>query len=152
MISKQALIYLFHLFIVGPLLILIGYNQAISSDPELPSQSWAYSLLVFFGVMALAWHAYLYYTERPPINDKHFMINMIHILFGVLFIYIGRKQMGTSPLSRNNWLFYLLLTLGILIMGWHGYLLWKLYKLGILFIAENYRNMSVGMAVNSNKR
>jgi hypothetical protein len=149
MLSKQALIYLFHIFIVGPLLVLIGFNEALSSSPQLTPQSWAYSLLSFFGVVAIAWHSYLYYTERPPINTKGFMINAIHILFGALFVYIARKQMSsTTPLSRKNPLFYVLFGLGLLIMVWHGYLLWKLYKLGILFIVENYGNANANKMRN----
>jgi hypothetical protein len=140
MLSKIALLYLFHIFIVGPLLLLIGYYQAISTGPQLLANSWAYSLLIFFGVVMLSWHLYLYIVDRPPINDKHFAIHMIHIVFGALFIYIGRKQNSDNPLSRKSFLFYLLFILGIVMIGWHAYKLWKVYKMGILFVSENYAN------------
>jgi hypothetical protein len=58
--------------------------------------------------------------------DKHFIINLLHVLIvGTLFLYVGIKSTSIPAI-----MFPFLLGLGSFIIAYHSYLAYKKYTLG----------------------
>ena len=98
---------IFHIFIVAPILITIGYMQA--STP-----SWVYWTMLVLGCGILVFHLYkaiLKYFAK----SISMWINLIHVFYvAPLLIYIGYKQKESLRYSYE-----LLLMLGFAALGYH---------------------------------
>jgi hypothetical protein len=106
----HILVYLFHLFIVGPLFLYVGiYRDHI---PKI-----MYSILLYLGIFIIFLHIFKVYNYIKL--GKGYWVNLIHIfMVGPILIYIGYNREKTSRLFYE-----LLLMLGFAAIGYHGYYL-----------------------------
>lgn len=110
MISKETIIHLFHIIIVGSLFLYVGIVQA-----KIPS--FFYPMLLILGIFIIIYHSYKAYIKIK--SGKNPWVNYIHILLvGPLLIYIGYNNKNTARLYYE-----LLLMLGFAAIGYHGYYL-----------------------------
>ncbi len=59
-IDSHSAVYLYHIFIIAPILIYVGYKQSMSPAP-LPSTSWWFYAILVIGILALGSHLMLLY-------------------------------------------------------------------------------------------
>ena len=107
-------LYLFHLFVIAPLFIFVGYNKKNINH-------YIFLSLLILGIINLIYHLYLLFN----IYNKHKIIshiNIMHILFvAPLLIYIGYLKNDTPSIYLD----YLL----ILGSGLTLYFIYKLFKI-----------------------
>ncbi len=131
MLSKNAIIYLFHILIVAPIIVYVG---ACNSFTQCSVGSWVYSAMLGIGILAIGWHVLLWIRNKKlGILKKYMWIHIYHIFIaGALLLYVGYcKSMGKCPVPV--WLYYILFVLGIAVFGWHGYMAVKEYRAGLFF-------------------
>ena len=98
------LISLFHIFIVGPLLIYVGIQQKLSHI--------FYQVLYYLGIGIILLHLFKSIKKLPRIA----YINYLHVLlFGPLLVYVGYKE-RESPL----FIYEIIEFLGVLAIFYHG--------------------------------
>jgi hypothetical protein len=111
--QNHNLIYLFHIFFVGSLLIYVGINHDKLYKP-------IYKFLIFLGLVIISFHSYKIYTYIQL--NKSYWINIIHIfIFAPLLVYIGYNEDKTPRMYYE-----ILLMLGFAAIGYNGYYLYKL--------------------------
>ena len=107
-------LYLFHLFVIAPLFIFVGYNKKNINH-------YIFLSLLILGIINLIYHLYLLvdrYNKHKIISH----INIMHILFvAPLLIYIGYLKNDTPTIYLD----YLL----ILGSGLSLYFIYKLFKI-----------------------
>lgn len=108
--TKQVLVHLFHILLVGSLFLYVGImGNKISL--------FMYSFLKYLGIIIILYHSYKAYVKIS--EGKSAWVNYIHIfLIGPLLIKIGYDGDKTS---RKY--FELLLMAGFATIGYHGYYL-----------------------------
>lgn len=92
MIDKYLLVAIFHVAVVAPLLLFVGFNR--SATPE-----WVYNLLTGLGVLILVYHGYKA-VGRLAAKSPYAWVNLIHaLLVAPLFLWIGYngKKTGRGP-------------------------------------------------------
>lgn len=108
--TKQVLVHLFHILLVGSLFLYVGImGNKISL--------FMYPFLKYLGIIIILYHSYKAYVKIS--EGKSAWVNYIHIfLIGPLLIKIGYDGDKTS---RKY--FELLLMAGFATIGYHGYYL-----------------------------
>jgi len=108
--TKQVLVHLFHILLVGSLFLYVGImGHKISL--------FMYPFLKYLGIIIILYHSYKAYVKIS--EGKSAWVNYIHIfLIGPLLIKIGYDGDKTS---RKY--FELLLMAGFATIGYHGYYL-----------------------------
>jgi hypothetical protein len=110
--SIEAIVHLFHIFIVGSLFLYVGTIR----DKLV---SFMYPILLVLGIVIIFYHIYKTYNYIK--EGKPYWINLIHILIvGPLLVYIGFNRENTP---RRY--FEILLMLGFASIGYHSYYLFK---------------------------
>jgi hypothetical protein len=110
--ETKILLYLFHIIIVGPLLIYVGIKR-----DKIPSI--LFSILFYLGIFIILYHSYKVYYNITI--GKSYWINLFHILIiGPILVYIGYNRDKTERLYYE-----LLLMLGFAAIGYHSYYLIK---------------------------
>ncbi len=110
--DSHKLLNIFHVFIVGTLLLYVGINRD-------KIYSGLFSVLFYLGIGIILYHSFraLNFLKQ----NKSFWVNLIHILFiGPLLIYIGYYGVNAS-----RKFFEILLMVGFAVIGYHGYYLFK---------------------------
>ena len=98
------LIGLFHVFLVGPLLIYVGLQKSLSHI--------FYQFLFLLGIGVIVLHFFKALKKLP----KFAYFNYLHaLLFGPLLVFIGYNQINTPSFIYN-----ILTFLGILVIIYHG--------------------------------
>lgn len=111
-LDKHALISLFHVLFVGPLLLYLGLTKGNLSN-------FALWVVVFLGAGVSLYHL----TKTIQLGLKQGWIYALHALvFAPLLIYVGLK--GKQAFYAA---FSVLLMLGFATMGYHGLHLAKLF-------------------------
>jgi len=107
-------LYLFHLLVIAPLFIYVGYNKKNINN-------YIFLSLLVLGIINLTYHLYLvynYYNKFKFINH----LNIMHILFvAPLLIYVGYFKNDT-PSIYLDYLF-------IMGSGLALYFIYKLFKI-----------------------
>lgn len=106
MVNAKMLINLFHIFVVVPFFLYIGYHKETTA----PS---VFTFLMFLGLFVFMYHAYRYWITG-------WSINMMHLFIGTFLILIG--YYGESLPSAFFNVFYLL---AFIVFTWHSYLLYS---------------------------
>ena len=107
---NHNLIYLFHIFFVGSILIYVGIKQNNIYKPF-------YNFLLFLGALIIIFHSYKVYTNIQL--HKNYIINILHIvLFAPVLLYIGYNQENTPRIYYE-----FLLMIGFAAIGYHLYYL-----------------------------
>lgn len=76
------LIAIFHVTIVAPTLLYVGFQRAATPD-------WLYSTLFGFGILVLVYHAYKS-AKRLVAGSEWAWVNLIHVLIvAPLLLWIG---------------------------------------------------------------
>lgn len=114
MIDKFLLIAVFHVVVVAPLLLWVGFNRAATPD-------WIYNLMFGLGILVLIYHGYKsvarWFAASPAL-----WINLMHVaLVAPLLLWIGYHAKKTERPAYD-----MLLLLGFGAFGYH------LYKLIIM--------------------
>lgn len=110
--NTKQLIHLFHILIVGGLLLYVGINRE-----KIPKKM--FPLLFVLGLVIILYHSYKTYNYMS--TGKRFWINLIHVLIiGPLLVYIGYYKEKTS-----RKFFEMLLMLGFASIGYHSYYLFQ---------------------------
>lgn len=108
--ESRILVYLFHILIVGPLLIYVGIKR-----DKIPSIM--FPILLYLGLFIILYHLYKVYNNIKL--EKGYWVNLFHILIvGPILVYIGYNREKTQRLYYE-----LLLMLGFAAIGYHGYYL-----------------------------
>jgi CHASE2 domain-containing sensor protein len=100
---KQA-INLFHIAVVAPLLVYIGYQGKEAGDN-------VFTALIIIALGVIAYHGFRYYSTG-------WWINLMHVFAGLALIVLG--WIGTGLPDWGYWLYYILAAVTI---GWHVKLL-----------------------------
>jgi hypothetical protein len=110
--ETKIILYLFHIIIVGPLLIYVGIKRV-----NIPSI--LFPILFYLGIFIILYHSYKVYYNITI--GKSYWINLFHILIiGPILVYIGYNRDKTERLYYE-----LLLMLGFAAIGYHSYYLIK---------------------------
>jgi len=108
--DSRILVYLFHIVIVGPLLIYVGIKR-----DDIPSIM--YPILFYLGIFIILYHLYKVYANIKI--GKGYWVNLFHVLMvGPILVYIGYNREKTQRLYYE-----FLLMLGFAAIGYHGYYL-----------------------------
>jgi hypothetical protein len=108
--DTRILVYLFHIIIVGPLLIYVG----IKRDKIPPIM---FPILFYLGMFIILYHSYKVYNNMK--FGKSYWVNLFHILIvGPILVYIGFNREKTQRMYYE-----LLLMLGFAAIGYHSYYL-----------------------------
>lgn len=100
-------VYLFHLMIVVPLFVIIGYYRTSKLSQKL------YLPLLGFSLLGMSYHTYRSINPRP---EQSHIIYPLHILgFIPLALYIGWKGVDSNKLGFNG-----LLWLGVVAGMYHS--------------------------------
>jgi hypothetical protein len=100
---------LFHVLIVAPLFLSIGFIRA--NTPE-----WVYFMLLVIGFVVLVYHGYKLFL-RLKTRSNYFWVNSIHaLLVAPLLIFIGYNKKNTPRAAYE-----LLIMLGFSVGGYHLY-------------------------------
>lgn len=111
--DQHFILSLFHIFLVVPLLLFVGFQRA--STP-----SWLYTALFAIGSVILLYHGYKL-AIRISQRSGYAWVNAIHvILIAPLLIYIGYHKRETPRAPYE-----LLLMLGFAAAGYHMFSLVK---------------------------
>ena len=102
--NKHLLIHLFHIIILGPLLIYIGYSK--------PDQLYFYYILGLLGIFLFFDILYRLIT-----NKMYAWLYVHLILFVPLFIYIAYHRIINQKIPSYTYSF--LLAIGIAASGYH---------------------------------
>ena len=106
--SKETLVHLFHVLLVGGLFLYVGIQKT-----TIPT-SW-FPALFGLGAVIILYHTFKAYIYM--MQNRGYWVNLIHILLvGPLLLYIGYNGVKTARLY-----FELLLMLGFAAIGYHGY-------------------------------
>jgi hypothetical protein len=108
--DSRILVYIFHIIIVGPLLIYVGIMR-----DKIPTIM--FPILFYLGIFIILYHSYkVYYNMKM---GKGYWVNLFHVLIvGPILVYIGYNREKTQRLY-----FELLLMLGFAAIGYHSYYL-----------------------------
>jgi hypothetical protein len=109
--SSFTSLHLFHIFIIGSLLIYLGIKQK-------QTPAWVFHILTFLGIFIVIYHsyrAYLAITEKKALP----WINAFHI-FVIAPLLISLGLLGTNS---PRYLFEFMLMLGFSVIGYHAYYL-----------------------------
>ena len=106
MFNYTLTISLFHLIVVVPTLLYVGFKGKDAGQN-------AYNLLLLLGILLAIFHTYRALTVKSP------DINIMHLLFiAPLILYIGYMQQNSLEYT-----YYLLIGLGLVALYIHGSLL-----------------------------
>jgi hypothetical protein len=109
MIDKFLLIAVFHVVVVAPLLLWVGFNRAATPD-------WIYNLMFGMGIIVLIYHGYKS-AARWLAASPALWINLIHVaLIAPLLLWIGYHAKKTERPAYD-----MLLLLGFGAFGYHLY-------------------------------
>jgi hypothetical protein len=109
--SNSTFLQLFHIFIVGSLLLYLGIRQK-------QAPNWLFKVLTFLGVFIVIFHSYRAFraiTEKKALP----WINLFHI-FVVAPLLISLGLLGTNS---PRYLFEFVLMLGFAVIGYNAYYL-----------------------------
>jgi hypothetical protein len=111
--DKHVVLSLFHLAIIAPLFLFIGFQRA--SVPH-----WLYTAILTIGIIIFLYHGFkLFFRIRA--NSSHAWINAIHVfLVAPLLIYIGYHNKETPRAAYE-----VLLMAGFAAVGYHLFSLVK---------------------------
>jgi hypothetical protein len=107
MTTSQIQKNIFHVAVVAPLFILVGFYRDKTPD-------WVFNLLLFFGAIIVLYHSYRAYEKLK--DGKSAWVNWIHILLVAPLLLI----LGYLKKDANRRYFEMLLMLGFAALGYHG--------------------------------
>lgn len=108
----NILLSLFHIFLVVPLLLFIGFHRA-------DTPRWVYYALASIGFVVLLYHGFRLFTR---LSSPYVWVNVIHLLFiAPLLLFIGYHQKDTPRFAYE-----LILILAFGALGYHLFSLVKL--------------------------
>jgi hypothetical protein len=82
MVDAHLLIAIFHVAVVAPALLYVGFQRAATPD-------WLYSILFGFGLIVLIYHAYKS-IKRLIVGSEWAWVNLIHVaVVAPLLLWIG---------------------------------------------------------------
>jgi hypothetical protein len=107
MIDKYGLVILFHLVVVAPLFLFVGFQRAATPD-------WLYHVLFAMGLLVGLYHGYKavgrLFAKSPVV-----WVNLIHVLFvAPLLLWIGYFAKKTGRPAYD-----MLLMVGFAALGFH---------------------------------
>lgn len=109
MLDKYFLVVVFHVAVVAPVLMWVGFNRAATPD-------WLYSVLFGFGILVAAYHGYkaiVRLIARSPVV----WVNLIHVLLvAPLLIWVGYNAKKTGRPAYD-----MLLMIAFAAFGFHLY-------------------------------
>ena len=107
---SSIFLHLFHIIIIGSLLIYVGIKKNTLSP------TFYYGLLIL-GIYVFLYHGFKVYSKI--VNKINPWINIIHIaIFSPLLFYIGYNKGNVS-----NYYYEILLMIGFAVVGYHSYYL-----------------------------
>lgn len=114
MLDKYLLIVVFHVAIIAPVLMYVGFSRAATPD-------WLYNVLFGTGLLVLVYHGYKA-MARLFSSSPALWVNLIHVLFvAPMLIWIGYHGKKTGRPAYD-----MLLMLAFAVFGFH------LYKLVVI--------------------
>jgi hypothetical protein len=114
MLDKYLLVVVFHVIVIAPLLLFVGFSRAATPD-------WVYSLLFGMGILVGVYHGYKA-VVRLMTSSPVVWVNLIHVLFvAPMLLWIGYQGKKTGRPAYD-----MLLMLAFAVFGFH------LYKLVVI--------------------
>jgi hypothetical protein len=109
MVDKYFLVVMFHVLLVAPLLMFVGFNRA--ATPE-----WVYNVLFGTGLLVFVYHGYKA-VARLLARSPVVWVNLIHVLLvAPLLVWIGFHAKKTERPAYD-----MLLMLAFAVFGFHMY-------------------------------
>jgi hypothetical protein len=109
MLDKYFLVVIFHVAVVAPVLLWVGFNRAATPD-------WLYHVLFGFGILVAVYHGYkaiMRLIAKSPVV----WVNLIHaLLVAPLLIWIGYHAKKTERPAYD-----MLLMIAFAAFGFHLY-------------------------------
>lgn len=105
--DKHILLAIFHIFLVAPLFLMVGYMRA-------NTPIWLYWTMLVLGILIFVYHAYRAFV-RYSMRSSYLWVNLLHIFYvAPLLMYIGYYKKDSVQYSYE-----LLLMVGFAALGYH---------------------------------
>jgi hypothetical protein len=109
MIDKYFLIAIFHVVVVAPTLLYVGFQRAATPD-------WLYTTMIVFGVIVLLYHGFKS-IARVLAKSPWAWVNLVHALIvGPLLLWVGYHGKRTGRPAYD-----MLLLTAFAALGFHLY-------------------------------
>lgn len=107
--DHHFILALFHVLLVSPLLLFVGFQRALT--PE-----WIFKALFWIGVVIIGFHGYKAFI-RFNAHSSYLYVNLMHLLIiGPLLAFIGYHGKDTPRFAYE-----LLLLIGFAALGYHTF-------------------------------